>query len=60
MLLLQTYEVFEDIYSIKKDYLKLDSVYKYMINILKDANDKNRLSKIGMSYLSFILILIML
>ena len=47
-LLLQAYEVFEDIYSIKKDYIKLESVYKYMIEILKVANDKNKLSKIGM------------
>jgi HTH-type transcriptional regulator, quorum sensing regulator NprR len=47
-LLLQAYEVFEDIYSIQKDYLKLENVYKCMLDILKGSNDKNRLSKIVM------------
>jgi HTH-type transcriptional regulator, quorum sensing regulator NprR len=46
-LLLQAYEVFEGIYSIQKDYLKLENVYKCMLEILKGSNDKNRLSKIG-------------
>lgn len=47
-LLLQAYEVFEDIYSIQKDYFKLENVYKCMLEILKSANDKNRLLKIAM------------